>query len=86
MPQAEPAVLAARVKVVLSGPLFPVVTEELAATPPQPQPPAQPMAQVPVLLPRLLQAVQAEQAASPHRGLAVAVSVAKAAMRPRMPL
>jgi len=44
-------------------PLFPKVTEELAATPPQPQPPAPPMVRAMVLLLRLPQAVQAERAA-----------------------
>jgi hypothetical protein len=44
-------------------PVLPLVTEELAATPPRLPPQAQPMALAMVSLPRLPQAVQAAQAA-----------------------
>jgi hypothetical protein len=61
-----------------------VVLEELAATPPQPPPRAQPMVLAMVSLPRLPQAAEAAQI--PHHLLSFSHSVqaAQAEMRPRM--
>jgi hypothetical protein len=61
MRQAEPAASAAPV----SASLVAVVTEELAAMPPQPQLPAPPMVLAMVWLLRLPQAAEAETAATP---------------------